>query len=131
MSMTWPKDAISLPACPTEDSTECFWDATVHGNGLGDSFFEHDGSLTQIHVPLGHHIDQVTLTAQNGTYADAPGYGVTFTESAGATADALAQTGGDLFTGLVLAAYAALLILVGGSLLVIALKNRRHHEDTR
>lgn len=27
-----------LPACPTEDSTNCGWDATTHGNGTGHSF---------------------------------------------------------------------------------------------
>lgn len=26
------------PECPTEDSTNCHWDATQHGNGKGTSF---------------------------------------------------------------------------------------------
>ena len=32
-----------LPQCPTEDSTNCKWDATVQGNGVGRSFITlHD-----------------------------------------------------------------------------------------
>lgn len=27
-----------LPACATEDSTNCGWDASLHGNGTGSSF---------------------------------------------------------------------------------------------
>lgn len=27
-----------LPACPTEDSTNCGWNASTHGNGTGSSF---------------------------------------------------------------------------------------------
>lgn len=27
-----------MPACPTEDSSNCKWDAQVQGNGLGHSF---------------------------------------------------------------------------------------------
>ena len=27
-----------LPACPTEDSNFCSWDASTHGNGQGSSF---------------------------------------------------------------------------------------------
>lgn len=28
-----------LPPCPTEDSTDCYWDARAHGNGQGRSFY--------------------------------------------------------------------------------------------
>jgi len=31
--------------CVTEDSTNCFWDATIHGNGLGRSFYDIDGEV--------------------------------------------------------------------------------------
>lgn len=34
-----------LPACPTEDSTNCVWDAQEQGNGLGTSFVDIDGTL--------------------------------------------------------------------------------------
>jgi hypothetical protein len=27
-----------LPPCPTEDSTGCYWDAALAGNGRGESF---------------------------------------------------------------------------------------------
>lgn len=27
-----------LPPCPTEDSTNCYWDAEHRGNGVGTSF---------------------------------------------------------------------------------------------
>lgn len=30
--------ALLLPACGSEDSTGCYWDATTHGNGTGTSF---------------------------------------------------------------------------------------------
>lgn len=30
--------ALILPACPTEDSSFCRWDASVQGNGEGTSF---------------------------------------------------------------------------------------------
>lgn len=32
-------------ACATEDSTNCYWDATLHGNGEGRSFIDIDGTL--------------------------------------------------------------------------------------
>jgi hypothetical protein len=32
-----------LPACATEDSSNCFWDAAVQGNGQGTSFVDIDG----------------------------------------------------------------------------------------
>lgn len=28
-----------LPACETEDSTNCFWDASEQGNGLGEDLW--------------------------------------------------------------------------------------------
>lgn len=34
-----------LDPCPTEDSTNCMWNASERGNGLGDSFIDINGSL--------------------------------------------------------------------------------------
>ena len=34
----------SLPPCPTEDSDNCIWDATTHGNGQGRSFISLNGT---------------------------------------------------------------------------------------
>lgn len=33
-----------LPACETEDSTNCIWDADTQGNGEGRSFWDIDGT---------------------------------------------------------------------------------------
>lgn len=30
--------AVTMPACPTEDSNNCYWSAHVQGNGQGRSF---------------------------------------------------------------------------------------------
>lgn len=30
---------LILPACATEDSVNCFWDASEQGNGLGEDVF--------------------------------------------------------------------------------------------
>ena len=35
-----------LPACATEDSDNCYWDAEVQGNGEGQSFIVIDGEVT-------------------------------------------------------------------------------------
>ena len=32
-----------LPPCPTEDSINCIWDATTHGDTGGSSFIDLDG----------------------------------------------------------------------------------------
>lgn len=34
-----------LPACVTEDSDNCHWDATTQGNGTGRSFTVIDGTV--------------------------------------------------------------------------------------
>lgn len=34
---------IILVPCPTEDSANCYWDASVRGNTLGRSFVNIDG----------------------------------------------------------------------------------------
>lgn len=35
---------LSIPECATEDSTNCVWDATIQGNGTGNSFIDIDGT---------------------------------------------------------------------------------------
>lgn len=32
-----------LPACASEDATNCTWDAAAHGNGAGTSFVDIGG----------------------------------------------------------------------------------------
>ena len=32
-----------LPACASEDATNCTWDAAAHGSGAGTSFVDIDG----------------------------------------------------------------------------------------
>lgn len=49
-------DYTLLPACPTEDSTDCYWDATVQGNGTGSSFASVDGVQIPLTVPEGTYI---------------------------------------------------------------------------
>lgn len=34
-----PAPEPRTPACATEDSTGCYWDATTRGNGQGESFY--------------------------------------------------------------------------------------------
>lgn len=38
----------NLPPCPTEDSDNCYWDATERGNGEGRSFYVVDGEVTYL-----------------------------------------------------------------------------------
>lgn len=35
---------VSFPACATEDSTNCFWNADTMGNGTGNSFIDINGT---------------------------------------------------------------------------------------
>lgn len=37
-----------FPACPTEDATDCAWDASTHGNGTGSSFVDINGTAYYI-----------------------------------------------------------------------------------
>lgn len=34
----------ATPPCATEDSTNCYWDANVQGNGQGNSFIDVNGT---------------------------------------------------------------------------------------
>lgn len=47
---------LPLVECPTEDSTDCVWDATTHGNGHGQSFIDLNGTAYTLDVPEGHYI---------------------------------------------------------------------------
>lgn len=55
-------DITYLPACPTEDSANCYWDATVQGNGLGTSFVDIDGTAHPLTVPEGYYVLDVALS---------------------------------------------------------------------
>jgi hypothetical protein len=49
LALTACDPATSLPACPTEDSNGCAWDASQHGNGIGRSFVADDqGNVTYL-----------------------------------------------------------------------------------
>lgn len=52
-------DFTYLPECTTEDSANCYWDATAHGNGQGTSFADINGVQHTIAVPDNHTIFQV------------------------------------------------------------------------
>ena len=43
IGLTVPPTKGSLPSCSAEDSTNCYWDARVHGNGTGRSFIDWNG----------------------------------------------------------------------------------------
>lgn len=55
-------DITYLPVCSTEDSTNCYWDATVQGNGLGQSFVDINGTAHYIAVPENHYILDAALS---------------------------------------------------------------------
>lgn len=38
VAIATPNNVAPLPACPTEDSIGCYWDASTRGNGIGRSF---------------------------------------------------------------------------------------------
>jgi hypothetical protein len=35
--------SVTIPSCVTEDSDNCYWDSTKHGNGKGNSFITWNG----------------------------------------------------------------------------------------
>jgi hypothetical protein len=41
---------LDLPACVTEDSDNCVWDARVMGNGRGESFVAYEGAVYYVEV---------------------------------------------------------------------------------
>lgn len=36
--------SLIMPPCATEDSANCFWDASAAGNGIGTSFIDANGT---------------------------------------------------------------------------------------
>lgn len=44
-SESYPADS-TIPACATEDSDNCYWDALSMGNGVGQSFTVLNGVVT-------------------------------------------------------------------------------------
>jgi hypothetical protein len=40
-------------ACPVEDSTNCYWDASIAGNGIGTSFVNIEGHIFPLTTILG------------------------------------------------------------------------------
>lgn len=48
--MTWLLTLLLslLPSCPTEDSTNCYWDAQSRGNGIGTSFVDVGGVVWKL-----------------------------------------------------------------------------------
>lgn len=73
---------IPIPPCPTEDSADCFWDATAQGNDSGVSFFNYGDYEVMIVVPDGHQIKDVMVRKDglDWSYAAGTGYGVVFEE---------------------------------------------------
>lgn len=55
----------TYPACPVEDSPgPCYWDATVSGNGLGNSFLVHaDQSVEYVEYVPGSYPYALPLDA--------------------------------------------------------------------
>lgn len=41
---------ITLPACPTEDSANCVWNAQTMGNGRGNSFYDINGEIYPLNL---------------------------------------------------------------------------------
>lgn len=68
-----------LAPCPTEDSTNCYWDASIQGNGTGQSFANIDGVQYALDTPANHTIESVVAFA-DGTP------GVAYQEGAPSTA---------------------------------------------
>jgi hypothetical protein len=121
-----------LGACATEDSTGCFWDATVHGTGFGQSFFEYDGVTVSVYVPKGFFIESVQVDGEHffeAGYTHGAGYGVTFgqadepaptpaptvvsTATPGPSVGSLPATGLDMTLPVLLVGFAVLCAVVG------------------
>lgn len=44
--------STELVACEFEDSQNCFWDAELQGNGIGESFIDIEGETLYIGAPV-------------------------------------------------------------------------------
>lgn len=60
-------DYIYLPECATEDSINCFWDATTQGNGSGTSFATYQGHTLTYTVPEGSYTLDVAVNPASPT----------------------------------------------------------------
>lgn len=130
---TFPDGAINLEPCSTEDSTDCFWDASISGNSTGQSFLNYDGHTILFDVTPGYHVHEVLVDPAgiNWEAEDNPGYGIisyenepsatpqptttsTATEAAPPAPAGQAQTDADLTipTLLVVAAFVVSLIIL-------------------
>lgn len=49
---TGPETGISVPPCAEEDSTNCYWDASTRGNGVGTSFVALGGRTGEPHIVI-------------------------------------------------------------------------------
>lgn len=78
-------DYIYLPACATEDSTDCYWDATVQGNGHGTSFATYQGHTLTYTVPEGSYTLDVAVNPASPT-----GFTTVFQEHPATVQDTLA-----------------------------------------
>ena len=56
-----------LPPCPTEDSTDCYWDATQQGNSTGQSFATYQGHTVTYDVPEGTYVLDVAVSPASPT----------------------------------------------------------------
>lgn len=54
-------DINYLPECATEDSIQCYWDATLQGNGQGQSFVNYDGHTVAYEVPANYYTEAVAI----------------------------------------------------------------------
>jgi hypothetical protein len=50
-----------LPPCPTEDSDNCIWLASEHGNGEGHSFYTIMGETTYFTEPIITQLDPAPI----------------------------------------------------------------------
>lgn len=55
-------DTVTLYPCPTEDSTQCVWDAAYHGNGEGTSYFTY--GTTAVYLAPTARVESVTVAKE-------------------------------------------------------------------
>lgn len=102
-----------LDPCPTEDSTNCYWDAQTAGNGHGQSFIDIAGTTHLLNQPADSYILAASVNPASPT-----GYSVAYQLGA-AEAEQTPAYGVDLTFPIVLVAaavVASVLTLVVGFL---------------